>query len=118
MPVEGVQRVRVKAVLSCGPPHSHRQECLQSQTGGRGVSWPVANNFSDPLRFLSGLSGVSDGKESACNTGDLSLTPGLGRSPEGGNGYPLQYSCLENSMDRGSLASYSPWGHKESDRTE
>ena len=43
----------------------------------------------------------SDGKESACNAEDLSFIPGLGRSPEEGNGYPLQYSCLENSMDRG-----------------
>ena len=40
-------------------------------------------------------------KESACSTGDLGLTPGLGRSPGEGNGYPLQYFCLENPMDRG-----------------
>ena len=45
--------------------------------------------------------GGSDGKESACNEGDSSLIPGLRRSPGGGNGYPLQYSCLENPMDRG-----------------
>ena len=43
----------------------------------------------------------SDGKESACNAGDLDSIPGLGRSPGEGNGYPLQYSCLENPMDRG-----------------
>ena len=43
----------------------------------------------------------SDGKECACNAGDPSLTPGSGRSPGEGEGYPLQYSCLENSMDRG-----------------
>ena len=43
----------------------------------------------------------SAGKESACNVGDLGLISGLGRSPGEGNGYPLQYSCLENSMDRG-----------------
>ena len=42
----------------------------------------------------------SDGKESACNAGALDLIPGLGRSLEG-NGNPLQYSCLENSMNRG-----------------
>ena len=42
----------------------------------------------------------SDSKESVCNAGDLGLTPGLGRSPEEGNGYPLQYSGLENSMER------------------
>ena len=41
----------------------------------------------------------SAGKESACSVGDLSLIPGLGRSPGEGKGYPLQYSDLENSMD-------------------
>ena len=45
--------------------------------------------------------GGSDGKESVCKTGDWSLIPGLGRSPGEGNGNPVQYSCLENSMDRG-----------------
>ena len=40
-------------------------------------------------------------RQSAYNAGDLGLIPGLGRSPEEGNGYPLQYSCLENPMDRG-----------------
>jgi len=48
-----------------------------------------------------GFPGGSDGKESACNTGDLGLIPGLGRSPGEGNGNPLQYSCLVSSMDRG-----------------
>ena len=47
------------------------------------------------------LWGSSDGKEAACNAGNLGLIPGLGRSPGEGNGNPLQYSCLENSMDRG-----------------
>ena len=45
--------------------------------------------------------GSSDSKESACNAGDLGLIPGLGRSPGEWNGNPFQYSCLENSMDRG-----------------
>ena len=45
--------------------------------------------------------GDSDGKESACNAGDLGFFPGLRRSPGEGNGDPLQYSCLENPMDRG-----------------
>ena len=45
--------------------------------------------------------GGSDSKESACNAGDLGSVPESGRSPAEGNGYPLQYSCLENSMDRG-----------------
>ena len=43
----------------------------------------------------------SDGKESACNVGDAGSIPGLGKYPGGGNGNLLQYSCLENSMDRG-----------------
>ena len=43
----------------------------------------------------------SVGKESACSAGDLGSIPGLGRSPEEGNGNPLQYHCLENLMDRG-----------------
>ena len=43
--------------------------------------------------------GGSDGKESACDAGDLGLIPGLGKSPGEGKGYPLQYSGLENSMD-------------------
>ena len=47
-----------------------------------------------------GLPGISDGKESAWNAGDLGSSPWLGRSPGEGNGNPLQYSCLENSMDR------------------
>ena len=63
--------------------------------------------------FLGFLYG-SAGKESACNAGGLGLTPGLGRSPGEGKGYPLQYSGLENSMDR----QYDPWGCKESDTTE
>ena len=48
-----------------------------------------------------GLPGGSVGKESACNEGDLGSIPGSGRSPGGGHGNPLQYSCLENPMDRG-----------------
>ena len=45
--------------------------------------------------------GVSDGKESDCKVGDTSSIPGLGRSPGGEHGNPLEYSCLENIMDRG-----------------
>ena len=48
-----------------------------------------------------GFPGGSDGKESASNAGDLGSIPGSGRSPGEGNGNPLQYSCLENPMDRG-----------------
>ena len=65
-----------------------------------------------------GFPGGSDGKASACNARDLGLIPGLGRSPGGGKGSPLQYSCLENPHGQRSLAGYSLWGCKESDTTE
>ena len=57
-------------------------------------------------------------KESACNAGDPGSIPELGRSPGEGNGNPLQYSCLKNSMDREAWGGYSPWDHRESDTTE
>ena len=63
-----------------------------------------------------GFPGGSDDKE--CNAGELGLIPGLGRSPGGGHGNPLQYSCLENPYEERNLAGYSPWGHKESETTE
>ena len=50
---------------------------------------------------MSGLPGGSDGKESACNAGALGSVLGSGSSPAEGNGNPLQYSCMENSTDRG-----------------
>ena len=53
------------------------------------------------LFFNTDFPGGSDGKVSAYSVGDLGLTPGLGRSSGEGNGNPLQYSCLENPMDRG-----------------
>ena len=65
-----------------------------------------------------GFLGGSDGRESACNVGDLALILGSGRFPGGGRGNPLQYSCLENPYGQRSLVSYSTWGHKESDTTE
>ena len=64
------------------------------------------------LPLLLGFPCGSADKESACNEGDLGSNPGLGRSPGEGEGYPLQYSGLENSMD------CSPCGRKESDMTE
>ena len=65
-----------------------------------------------------GFPGGTDGKESACNVGDLGSIPGLERSPGEGNGNPLQYSCRENPHGQRSLVGYSPWGRKESDMTE
>ena len=73
-----------------------------------------------------GFPGGSDGKESAFKAGYLDSIPGSGRSPGERKGYPLQYSSLENSMDRvawclpghSSLVVYSSWGCKESNTTE
>ena len=63
----------------------------------------MSNLIRDILYMRQGFPGGSDGEESACNAGNLGLIPGLGRSSGGGSGNPLQYSCLENFMDRG------PW---------
>ena len=72
---------------------------------GQEVPWrkdrPATSVFLD---FLDG----SDGKESTFNVGDLGSTPGLGRSPGGGHGNPLQNSSLENPHGQRSLAGYSP----------
>ena len=54
----------------------------------------------------------SDGEESACSAGDQGSIPGLGRSLGGGHSNPLQYSCLENPIDKRSLVGYSPWGRR------
>ena len=57
-------------------------------------------------------------KESARNAREPGSISGSGKSPGEGSGYPLQCSCLENSMNRGAWWGYSPWGHKEWDMTE
>ena len=64
----------------------------------------INSNSAQCIRSICvmGFPGDSDSKESACNAGDPGLIPGSGRSPGEGNGYPLQYSFLENSIDRGS----------------
>ena len=71
-----------------------------------------------PITVFLGFSSATDGKDSACNVGDLSSIPGLERSPGGGHGNPLQYSCLGNPHGQRSLVGYSPWGCKELDMTE
>ena len=70
------------------------------------------------IYLLWDLLGGSDGKESACNVGHLGSIPGSGRSPGEGSGYPLQHSCLENSMDRGALQTTVHVVAKSRDRTE
>ena len=74
-------------------PHSNRYIC-HKRWESTTFSFP-SHLFHDPHDFPDG----SNGKESACNVGDLGLIPGLGRSPGEGNSYPLQCSGLENSMD-------------------
>ena len=66
-------------------------------------------------KFSQGLPWWFRWKESAPNAGDLGSIPLLGRSPGGGYGNSLQYSCLEKLHGQRSLAGYSSWGHKESD---
>ena len=91
-------------------------------TGNPGMLWSmglqrVGRNWVTELNWWKGtlayaiasvlewfISGGSDDKESACNAGDLDLTPGLGRSPGGRHGNLLQYSCLQNPMDRGTYS--------------
>ena len=70
------------------------------------------------VHVLMGFPGGSNGKVSACNARNPGSMPGSGRSPGEGNGYPLQDSCLENSMDGGAWLGYSPGGRKELDTSE
>ena len=86
----------------------------QATVHGDAKSWKGLSDFDFPLGFPGG----SDGKESACNVGDLDQSPGLRRSPGEGDSYPLQYSGLENSMDRGSWQATDYGIFKESDITE
>ena len=62
---------------------------------------PIEKGYSTHSSILGLPLGGSDGKESSCSAGDPGSIPGSGRSPGEGNGSPLQYFCLENSMDRG-----------------
>jgi len=82
-----------------GTPHSH-------MVFGAPLNSAIPSH-TDHMDFPGG----SDGKESACNAGDLGLIPGLGRSPGGGHGNPLQYSCLENP--HGHLVCQVPYGYPE-----
>ena len=94
--------------VDCSLPSSSVHEIFQARI----LEW-VASNSSTYFQAPGG----SDSKETACNAEDPCLIPGLGRFPGEGNIYPLQSSCLENSMDR-DLVGYSPCGHKELDKTE
>ena len=76
------------------------------------ISFIFSNLFIGYVGKCWGFLDGSAGKESASSAEGLGSIPGLGRSPGEGNGYPLHYFGLENSMD------YGPWGAKESDTTE
>ena len=88
--------------------HTHLFRSLQSQK---------INTIAAEYKPTLGFPGGSEGKESACNAGNLGSIPELGRSPGGGHGNPFQYSCLENPHGQRSLAGYIPWGCKELDTT-
>ena len=89
-------------------PAQGRLSLAQNQEKNR-----IHARHTNVFKFNSmGFSDASAGKESACNAGDLGSIPGSERSPRGGNGNPLQYSCLEIPMD------CSPPGRKELDMTE
>ena len=92
--------------------------CLYKTYCSVSVSSPYLSLIRMHVTGFRAFPGGSDGKETACNAGDLSSIPGLGRSPGGGHGNPLQYSCLKNPHGQRSLEGYSPWGCKESDTTE
>ena len=80
---------------------AHRESRGPGEAGCR-EGWQDRSGSRKPtVREAAGFPGGSDRKESACNAGDVGLIPGSGRSPGGGRGNPLQYSCLGNSMDRG-----------------
>ena len=78
--------------------------------------------ISGPRRWHSGKENAGNifflQSANAGKAGNTDLLPALGKSLGGGNGNPLQYSCLGNPMDQRNLVGYSPWGHKESDMTE
>ena len=77
----------------------------------------LTNINTELLINTIGFLGSSDSKEFACKARDLGSIPGLERSPREGNSYPLQYSCLENPMDRGAWQA-TVHGVAESDMTE
>ena len=84
-------------------------------------TYTIPENFSVVNKVTIttlGFPGGSDSKESSCNSGDLGLIPGLGRSPGEGHGNPLQYSCLENPHGERSLTGAAVNGVTESDTTE
>ena len=84
------------------------------------MSRTYLSNCTELNSIYVGFPSSSDSKESACHAGDPGSIPRSGRSPREGHGNTLQFSCLENSMERGVTVPgelYSPWGQEESDTT-
>ena len=115
------------SVIISGSIRVGEMAIFHSSLWSSSVALYVCTTTSYPLIYLWtfrlfpcldwGFPGGSDGKESACDAGNVGSIPGSGRSPGEGNGNPLQYSCLENSVDRGA---WQPTVHgiTESDMTE
>ena len=76
----------------------HRNDMSNSNLKG---STQMFTEYRQMVIRQEGFPGGSGSKQSACNAGETGSSPGRGRAPREGNGYPLQYFCLENSMDRG-----------------
>ena len=93
-------------------------KCWAFLSSSQGTNGPRAEAGRERGLCTPMTSQGSDQKESACKAGDLESIPGLGRSPRGGHGNPLQYSCQENPHGLRSLVGYCSWGCKESNMTE
>ena len=74
------------------------------------LEWPCLWALKEASKIIKGFPGSLAGKESTSNAGDPSLITGSERSPGGGQGNLLQYSCLENPQEKKSMEGYSPWG--------
>ena len=109
-------QVPMASLLTCQTPPSIENLVPGSQalSGCSRPSHPTGNLS----RHIVGFPDGSDGKEAACSAGELGSIPGSGRSPRGGHGNPLQYSFLENPMDRGAWWATVHGGYKEPDTTE
>ena len=106
---------------SLGFPHSSagkESACSEGDLGSIPGSGRSLERGSLPTPVFLGFLCGSAGKESACTVGHLGLIPGLGRSSGERKGYPLQYSCLENSMVGGAWRAIVLGGRKESHMTE
>ena len=106
--VHGILQARILELVAISRSRGSSRPRDQSRISfafciGRGILYQQTH-LKSPIRNIyretyKGFPGGSARKESTRNEGDLGLIPGLGRSPGEGNGNPLQYSCLENSMD-------------------